>query len=126
MLGQQTANYMEPLFIINRCKLTHTPVSLEGMENMIFLFLCLLTGALIIGFVKKYILRIAEPSINELWVELEEQDWFKILIRNEKIKDFLLLSKEKGLLSDSHFIRNVIDKEGHREGFIKYINEKMK
>lgn len=40
---------------------------------MIFLFLTLLTGALIISFFQKYILRIKEPDIEELWRELEEQ-----------------------------------------------------
>ncbi|MFD2444888.1 hypothetical protein ACFSO7_13035 [Bacillus sp. CGMCC 1.16607] len=93
---------------------------------MTFIFLCMLTGALIIGWVKKYVLRIKEPTAEELWVELDEQDWYKTLLKKGEIEEFILLSKRDGLLSDPHYVRNIIDKEGHREGFINYINEKIK
>ena len=93
---------------------------------MSIIFLCMLIGAFFVGLVQKYILRIKEPTAEELWVELDEQEWYKKLMNKEEIKEFILMSKENGLLSDPHYVRNIIDKEGHREGFINYINEKIK
>lgn len=90
-----------------------------------FLFLCLLAGGLIVGFVQKYILRIKEPDIEDLWVELEEHDWYKTLMKDEKMRNFLHFSKKDGLLTDPHYVRTIIDKEGHREGFVRYVKEKM-
>jgi hypothetical protein len=90
---------------------------------MTFIFLCLLTGGLIIEGVRKYILKIKDPTIEDVWPELNDADWFKELMKNEKVKPFLLQSKENGLLNDPHFVRNIIDKEGHREGFINYIKK---
>jgi hypothetical protein len=90
-----------------------------------FLFLSMLTGALIVELVRKYILRIKDPIIEDLWMELDEQDWYVELIKNPKIKDFIQSSKEKGLLNNTDYVRKIIDKEGHREGFIKYVYEKI-
>ncbi|MGF2616014.1 hypothetical protein FZC84_11315 [Rossellomorea vietnamensis] len=91
---------------------------------MIFLFLLLLTGALIVGFIQKYILRIKEPEVEELWIELEEQDWYRELQSDPQIEEFLNYSKRDGLLEDPYYVRKIIDKEGHRDGFIKHVKEK--
>jgi hypothetical protein len=88
---------------------------------MIFLFLLLMTGALIAGFVQKYILRIKEPEIEELWSELEMQEWYKEMEADPEFKESLDLSKREGLLKDPYYVRKIIDKEGHREGFVNYI-----
>lgn len=93
---------------------------------MTFIFLCLITGAFIVELIKKYILRVEEPNINDYLKELEEKEWYKALIKDDDIKDFIEISKENGLLSDPHYVRNIIDKEGHREGFIRYLIEKVK
>ncbi|MDF0727628.1 hypothetical protein PY093_13120 [Cytobacillus sp. S13-E01] len=90
---------------------------------MIFLLLSLLTIGLIINFVQKYILRIKEPNIEELWVELEQEPWFKELIQQPRIKDFVKASMITGLLRDPHYVRKIIDQEGHRDGFIQYVIE---
>lgn len=90
---------------------------------MTFIFLCLLTGGLIIEGVRKYILKIKDPTIEDIWLELDEEEWFKELMLNEKMKPYLLQSKENGLLKDPHYVRNIIDKEGHREGFINYMTK---
>ncbi|WP_456271108.1 hypothetical protein [Bacillus sp. AK031] len=88
---------------------------------MIFLFLLLMTGALIAGLVQKYILRIKEPDIEELWIELHKQEWYKEMEATPEYKEFLDLSKREGLLQDPYYVRKIIDKEGHREGFINHI-----
>lgn len=86
----------------------------------------MLVGAMIVHLFQKYILRIKDPSIEELWIELEEQDWYQSLVKNDRIKQFMMLAKDGGLLSDPHYVRKIIDKEGHREGFIRYVHEKVK
>jgi hypothetical protein len=91
---------------------------------MLFLFLLLLTGALIAGFFQKYILRIKDPDIEELWRELENQDWYRELKADPEIEDFLEVSKFDGLLNDPYFVRKIIDNEGHRTGFINYVKKK--
>jgi hypothetical protein len=90
---------------------------------MTFIFLCLIAGGLIIEGVRKYILKIKDPSIEEIWLELDDEEWYKALLRNEKMKPYLLKSKENGLLRDPHYVRNIIDKEGHREGFVNYMSK---
>jgi hypothetical protein len=91
---------------------------------MIFLFLTLLTGALFVSFFQKYILRVKEPDIEELWRELEEQKWYKELRADPKREFFLNSSKRDGLLHDPYYVRKIIDKEGHRDGFIRHVKEK--
>jgi hypothetical protein len=91
---------------------------------MTFIFLLLLTGALIINFFQKYILRIKDPDIEELWEELDEQDWYRELKADPEIEDFLEVSKFDGLLKDPYYVRKIIDSEGHRMGFIHYVKEK--
>lgn len=93
---------------------------------MFFLFLCLLTGGLVIELVRKYILKIKDPSIEELWTELDQEDWYEELCKNKQINEFLIQSKENGLLKDPHYVRNIIDKEGHRLGFINYVKKMVK
>lgn len=91
---------------------------------MIVLLLLLLTGALIAGFIQKYILRIKDPDVEELWQELEEQDWYKELKENPEIEEFVETSKREGLLNDPYYVRKIIDNEGHRAGFINYVKKK--
>lgn len=93
---------------------------------MVFIFLCLITGGFFVGLVQKYILRIEEPNIHDYWRELEEQEWYIALLKNKDIKEFIELQKENGLLSEPHYVRNIIDKEGHRDGFVNYITDKSK
>ncbi|MGM0844850.1 MAG: hypothetical protein ACQEUT_07730 [Bacillota bacterium] len=92
---------------------------------MIFLFLLLLTGALVAGFFQKYILRVKEPDIEELWIELEEQEWYRKLKEDQKTEEFLISSKRDGLLHDPYYVRKIMDNEGHRDGFIKYVQKKI-
>jgi hypothetical protein len=93
---------------------------------MTFILLSLLAGAFVIELFRKYVLRIKDPSVDELWVELEEQDWFENLESDPDIKEWIENDKEKGLLRDPYYVRKIIDNEGHRQGFIKYVIEKAK
>jgi hypothetical protein len=86
----------------------------------------MLVGALMVHLFQKYILRIKDPNIEELWTELEEQGWYQSLMNNDRVKEFVKVDKDGGLLSDPHYVRKIIDKEGHREGFIRYVHEKVK
>lgn len=93
---------------------------------MSIILLCLLTGAFFVNLVRKYILGIKDPDVKDYWQELDKEEWYKTLLKNDKIKDFIMISKVNGLLNDPYYVRNILDKEGHREGFIKYITEKTK
>lgn len=93
---------------------------------MLVLFLCLITGALLVELFRKYVLGIKDPDIHDLWQELDETEWFKDLISKPELRKWILSDKENGLLKDPYYVRKIIDKEGHRDGFIKYIYDKNK
>ncbi|WP_163099910.1 hypothetical protein [Peribacillus alkalitolerans] len=93
---------------------------------MFFLFLCLLLGGLFFDFIRKYIFRIKDPTIEEVWVELDKEEWYKTLLQNPKNDSFIEYEKKHGLLSDPYYVRKIIENEGHREGFIHYLTEKNK
>lgn len=90
---------------------------------MLFLFLCMLTVGLVISFVQKYILRIKDPNIEDLWKELHQHQWFKDLLTQQEVKMIIETSKQSGLLRDPYYVRKIIDQEGHRDGFIEYVYE---
>ncbi|SFB11826.1 MULTISPECIES: hypothetical protein [unclassified Bacillus (in: firmicutes)] len=93
---------------------------------MFGIFLCLLTGAFFVELFRKYILGIKDPDIHDLWKELDETEWFKELMSNPELRKWILSDKEKGLLKDPYYVRKIIDKEGHRDGFINYIQDKSR
>ncbi|MDZ5471260.1 hypothetical protein SM124_05825 [Bacillus sp. 31A1R] len=92
---------------------------------MLILLLTLLFGALIIEGIRKYVLRIKDPDIEDLWNELNEREWYRELLENPQIKKWIEIDKESGLLSDPYYVRKILDKEDHRQGFIKYIRGKI-
>ncbi|HWO96725.1 MAG TPA: hypothetical protein VNM45_10385 [Bacillus sp. (in: firmicutes)] len=91
---------------------------------MVFLMLCLFTGAFFIGLIRKYIFGIKDPDIQELWQELDKEGWYQELLQNPTIKNSISYHKEHGLLSDPYYVRKIIDREEHRKGFIHYVSEK--
>ncbi|WP_108669200.1 hypothetical protein [Peribacillus acanthi] len=93
---------------------------------MMLLLLSLLLGAIIFDFIRKYILQIKDPSIEEAWGELDREEWYRTLVQNQTFKSFIEQEKKHGLLSDPYYVRKIIAHEGHREGFIYYLNEKTK
>ncbi|MQR97576.1 hypothetical protein [Fictibacillus phosphorivorans] len=93
---------------------------------LLFLLLCLLTAGFFIEIFQKHILKIKEPDIQSLWEELDEQDWYNRLTNDSEQKEWIELDKKNGLLKDPYYVRKVIDQPGHREGYIRYIQEKCK
>ncbi|MFC0472407.1 hypothetical protein ACFFHM_18440 [Halalkalibacter kiskunsagensis] len=92
---------------------------------IVFLF-CLLIAAFFIELIQKNIFRKKDPKIDELWKELHEAEWFQNLIESAEIKRWIETDKENGLLKDPYYVRKILDKELHREGFIEYVQEKTK
>jgi hypothetical protein len=93
---------------------------------LLFLLLCLITAGLIIEVIQKRVLKIKDPDIKDLWTELESEKWYEELISDPKLKEWVLLDKQNGLLKDPYYVRKIIENEGHREGFINYIKNKAK
>jgi hypothetical protein len=93
---------------------------------LLFLLLCLITAGLIIEVIQKRVLKIKDPDIKDLWTELESEKWYEELISDPKLKEWVLLDKQNGLLKDPYYVRKIIESEGHREGFINYIKNKAK
>ncbi|WP_088105973.1 hypothetical protein [Halalkalibacter urbisdiaboli] len=91
---------------------------------LVLLFICLLGGAFFIHLFQKVIFRKEEPSLNDLWIKLENQDWFKQLLENPNTKKWIIDNKKKGLLVDPYYVQKIIENDMHRETFIKYITEK--
>lgn len=93
---------------------------------MLFLLLCLITAGLLIEVVQKRVLQIKEPDIQELWTKLENENWYKQLISDPDLKEWILLDKQNGLLKDPYYVRKIIENAGHREGYINYIKKKAR
>ncbi|WP_226536477.1 hypothetical protein [Fictibacillus halophilus] len=93
---------------------------------MLFLLLCLITAGLTIEVIQKRVLKIKDPDIEELWAELENRKWYEELISDPKLKEWVLLDKQNGLLKDPYYVRKIIESEGHRLGFVSYIKNKAK
>lgn len=92
---------------------------------LISLLLFLIFGGLIVELFQKYILGIKKPEIEDLWCELSEKEWFKVLENNPDMREWIKEDKKNGLLSDPDYVRKIMDKEVHRKGFIKYITQKV-
>jgi hypothetical protein len=78
----------------------------------------------IAGFVRKHIFRIEDPPLNQLHEELEEQQWFQEILKENELKDIIISQKRTGLLSDPLYVQKLINHEGTRIGFINYIKGK--
>ncbi|HZG71340.1 MAG TPA: hypothetical protein VEY51_07350 [Chondromyces sp.] len=93
---------------------------------LIFLLLCLFAGGFFIELIQRYVLRVKKPDIEDLWIQLEKESWFIELMKDPEVKDWIAADKKSGLLSDHYYVQKVIDREEHREGFLKYLAEKTK
>ena len=93
---------------------------------LLFLFLSLLTAGFVIEIIQKHVLKIKDPDIQDLWAELENQEWYTDMINDPDLKIWIELEKQNGLLRDAYYVRKIIDHVGHREGFIRYIADKAK
>lgn len=93
---------------------------------LIFLLLCLLAGGFFIELIQKLFSRKEDLDWDELWLELSEEDWFKKLLENAGVKEWIESDKKHGLLQDPYYIRKIIDTELHREIFITYVSDKTR
>ena len=69
--------------------------------------------------------QIQGPSLDEVWVELEEQPWYQEWVKNDRTKAYLEQSKQNGLLSDPYYVKRVIHHEGTRDGFIEFMEKEL-
>lgn len=90
------------------------------------LLLIAMTGAALVHLFRKYILRIEEPKIEELWTQLENQDWFQQFLRDPFSSSYIYHLREHGLLKDAHYVQKLLSHEGTRNGFIHYIKARTK
>lgn len=93
---------------------------------MIGLIAALVLGAGAIQIITKYVLRIKEPTLAEVWPKLEEQEWFKEWMRDERIRYYIEESKVSGLLSDPYYLTKLIHHKETRDGFYDFIREQIK
>lgn len=100
---------------------------LIGMEVfiMLSLFAVLLMGAGAVQLVKKYILRIPDPTVEEMWSRLEEEEWYQELIRDEQMAAYMEHSKHSGLLSNWYYVKKIIEHKGTRDGFLSFVEEEL-
>jgi hypothetical protein len=92
---------------------------------MIGLLVALFLGALVVEIIRKSILRMKDPSLEEVWVELDQQNWYQELIQDDIYRKYLEQSKQEGLLSDWYYVRKVVKHKGARDGFIEYVNKEI-
>ncbi|MGO4886913.1 hypothetical protein ACJ2A9_04070 [Anaerobacillus sp. MEB173] len=85
------------------------------------LLLFILGIAMMIDLFKKYVLKIKDPTIEELMPKLEEQQWFRELVEHERYKPIIESSKQSGLLADSYYVSKLLSHQGTIDGFITYV-----
>jgi|GEM_PF-5223675 len=92
----------------------------------IILILIAFSFAILIELVRRYILLIKDPSLEELWEKLDQQEWYVQLVQDPQNKMILEQMKQEGLLRDLHYVQRLIEHEGTREGFLSHIEKKRK
>ncbi len=92
---------------------------------MLSLLGILLVGAGAIQLIKKYILRIPDPTAEEMWLRLEAEEWFQELIQDEQMKTYMEQSKRSGLLSDWYYVKKILEHKGTRDGFISFVEKEL-
>ncbi|ARK31572.1 hypothetical protein [Halalkalibacter krulwichiae] len=93
---------------------------------LVLFLLVLLAGGFFFEMIRKVVYPRKEVAIQQLWEELEKEEWFQALMANPHARDWILSDKENGLLKDPYYVRKIIDKEVHRDIFIHYIKDKTK
>lgn len=93
---------------------------------MIGLLGLLALGAGIGHVAKKYIFRMKDPTLPEVWDELDKQDWYQVLLRDDQMRRYIEHQKKEGLLSDWYYVKKIIKHKGTRDGFIEYIEKQAR
>jgi hypothetical protein len=92
----------------------------------IMLFFLLILAMFVAGLVhlfRQYILRIKEPTVEELWEQLDQQPWFQELLEHSPYALKISNLKDQGILKDVHYVRKLLHHQGTIDGFIHYIKE---
>jgi len=92
---------------------------------LFFLIVTVLIGAGLLQLVKRYIFRIKEPSLDEVWEELGVQPWYQVWIKNDQMKAYIIKSKQNGLLADPYYVKRIIRHTGTREGFFEFMEKEL-
>ncbi|RXT08048.1 hypothetical protein [Ammoniphilus sp. CFH 90114] len=93
---------------------------------MIGLLAMLALGAGVAHVIKKYLLRIKDPTLSEVWTLLDKQDWYQQLIQEDRFRKYIETQKQEGLLSDWYYVKKIIEQKGARDGFIEYVEKNAK
>lgn len=93
---------------------------------LIILLFIMMIGAALVHLFRRYILGIHEPTVEELWPQLENQTWFQQLIRDPHAFTYIYNSREHGFLKDAHYVQKLLLHEGTRNGFIQYVHARKK
>lgn len=93
---------------------------------LIMLLLIMMIGAALVHLFRIYILRIKEPTIEDLWPQLESQTWFKQLRKDPHASTYINHAREHGFLKDAHYVQKLLSHEGTRNGFLQYIKARTK
>jgi hypothetical protein len=88
---------------------------------LFFLLIIMMIVAGLVHLFRRYILRIKEPNLDELWKELDQQGWFQELLQHPAKATLIHNLKEQGLLRDAHYVQKLLHHQGTIDGFIRYI-----
>ncbi len=80
-------------------------------------------GAGVLHVVRKYVLRVKDPTLEEVWGELDQQDWYQELVQDERLARAIVFQKDQGLLADWYYVKKIIKDKGARDGFIEYVKK---
>jgi SOS response regulatory protein OraA/RecX len=90
---------------------------------VLLIVIVLIVGG-IVQLIKKYIMGIKDPTIEELWNRLDQEEWFIELCKDPKISSTIHRFKEKGILKDAHYVERLLTHQGTVEGFKDYVKER--
>ncbi|MDN4523212.1 hypothetical protein [Fictibacillus fluitans] len=90
------------------------------------LMLLLLAGAGIAGFIKKHILRIKDPDLDQYLAQLKKQEWYQELMNDPRSSGLIQSFEKSGPLKDVYYVQKLLSNDGFKDGFIAYIKEKSR
>jgi hypothetical protein len=90
---------------------------------LFFILIMMMIVAGVVHLFRRHILRIKEPSIEELWEQLDQQPWFQELLEHSPYALKINKLKDQGLLTNVHYVEKLLQHQGTIDGFIHYIKE---
>jgi hypothetical protein len=93
---------------------------------LIILVILALLGGVVAQLFSTYILKVKEPSISELWKELDQQSWFIELMDDPTLAMLIESYKDQGILRDPHYVQRLLSHQGTIDGFITHLKNKKR